>query len=113
MQIGTRLVDDMTVVDMTGRLDSATSGDAHDELVRIAKSGVSKVVLNLDKMEYVSSAGLRVILTAAKLLKSSSGEMKICHANGVVKEVLETSGFDHIIDIYDHENDAIEAFGKS
>ena len=113
MQIGTRLVDNTTVIDMTGRLDTSTSGDAYDEMVRIAKSGVSKVVLNLDKTEYVNSAGLRVILTAAKLLKSSNGEMKICHANGVVKEVLETSGFDHIIDIYDHENDAIEAFGKS
>ena len=113
MQIDTRLVDDMTVIDMTGRLDTSTSGGAYDEMVRIAKSGVSKVVLNLDKMEYVSSAGLRVILTTAKLLKSSTGEMKICHANGVVKEVLETSGFNHIIDIYDNENDAIEAFGKS
>ncbi len=113
MQIDTRLVDDMTVIDMTGRLDTSTSGDAYDEMVRIAKSGVSKVVLNLDKMEYISSAGLRVILTAAKLLKSSTGEMKICNANGVVKEVLETSGFNHIIDIYDQENDAIEAFGTS
>lgn len=113
MQIDTRLVDDMTVIDMTGRLDTSTSGDASVEMVRIAESGVSKVVLNLDKMEYVSSAGLRVILTAAKILKSSNGEMKICNANGVVKEVLETSGFNHIIDIYDHENDAIEAFGTS
>lgn len=113
MQIDTRLVGDMTVIDMTGRLDTSTSGEAYDEMVRIAKSGVSKVVLNLDGVEYVSSAGLRVILTAAKLLKSSTGEMKICHANGLVKEILETSGFNHIIDIHDRENDAIEAFGAS
>jgi anti-sigma B factor antagonist len=112
MQIGTRQVDGMTVIDMVGRLDTSTSGDAYDEMVGIAKSGVTKVVLNLDKMEYVSSAGLRVILTAAKLLKSSKGEMKICHANGVVKEVLETSGFNHIIDIYDEEKDAIAALSS-
>ena len=109
MQIDTRDVAGMTVVDMVGRLDTSTSGDAYDQMVAIAKSGASKVILNLDKVEYVSSAGLRVILTAAKLLKSSMGEMKICHANGVVKEVLETSGFDHIIDIYDEENEAIAA----
>ena len=111
MQIDTRLVDDMTVIDMTGRLDTSTSGDAYDEMMRITKSGVTNVVLNLDKTEYISSAGLRVILMAAKLLKSSDGEMKICHANGVVKEVLETSGFDHIIKIHDNENDAVSAFG--
>lgn len=109
MQIDTREVAGMTVVDMVGRLDTSTSVEANDQMVAIAKSGATKVILNLDKMEYVSSAGLRVILTAAKLLKSSMGEMKICHANGVVKEVLETSGFDHIIDIYDEENDAIAA----
>ena len=109
MQIDTRDVAGMTVVDMVGRLDTSTSGDAYDQMVAIAKSGASKVILNLDKVEYVSSAGLRVILTAAKLLKSSMGEMKICHANGVVKEVLESSGFDHIIDIYDEENEAITA----
>ena len=111
MRIDTRQIDDVTVIDMAGRLDTSTSGDAYDEMMRIAKSGVSNVVLNLDRLEYVSSAGLRVILMAAKLLKSSDGEMKICHANGVVKEVLETSGFDHIINIHDNEKDAISAFG--
>ena len=109
MKIDTRQVDGMTVVDMVGRLDTSTSGDAYDQMVGIAKSGVTKVVLNLDKMEYVSSAGLRVFLTVAKLLKSSMGELKICHANGVVKEVLEVSGFNHLIDIYDEEKDAIAA----
>ena len=109
MQIDTREVDGMTVIDMVGRLDTSTSGDAYDEMVGIAKSGVTKVVLNLDKMEYVSSAGLRVFLTVAKLLKSSMGELKICHANGVVKEVLEVSGFNHLIDIYDEEKDAVAA----
>ncbi len=111
MQIDTRQVDGMTVIDMSGRLDTSTSGAAYDEMVAIAKSGVTKVVLNLDKMEYVSSAGLRVMLTVAKLLKSSMGELKICHANGVVKEVLEVSGFNHLIDIYDEEKDAIAALG--
>ena len=112
MQIVTRQIDGVTVIDMAGRLDTSTSGNAYDEMVEIAQSGVTNVVLNLDKTEYISSAGLRVILMAAKLLKSSKGEMKICHANGVVKEVLETSGFNHIIDLYDDEKGAIAAFGN-
>jgi hypothetical protein len=48
---------------------------------------------------------------AAKLLQASTGEMKICHANGVVKEVLETSGFGSLIKMYADENDAVAAFG--
>lgn len=107
MEIGTREIQDVTVIDMSGELISQTSGDAYDEMVRIAKSGVAKVVLNLDKLDYLSSAGLRVILTAAKLLKSSSGEMINCNANGVVKEVLESSGSNSLVDMYDTESDAV------
>ncbi len=111
MQIDTREISNILVVDMAGRLDTSTSGDAYDEIVRITENSGDKMVLNLDKLEFVSSAGLRVILTAAKLLRASSGEMKICHANGVVKEVLETSGFDKLIDIHDTEENAVAAFG--
>ena len=110
MKIDTRQVYDVTVVDMTGRLDTQTSGDAYDEMVRIAKGDAGKVVLNVKNLEYLSSAGLRVILTAAKLLQASAGEMKICQANGVVKEVLETSGFNSLVHMYDDEKDAVAAF---
>ncbi len=99
MKIDTRQVHDVTVVDMTGRLDTQTSGYAYDEMVRIAKGEAGKVVLNVNNLEYLSSAGLRVILTAAKLLQAAAGEMKICQANGVVKDVLETSGFDNLAPI--------------
>ena len=110
MNISTRQTDDITVVDMDGELDSQTSGNAYDEMVRIAKSGVSKVILNISKLMYVSSAGLRVILTAAKLLNSSGGEMKICQANSTVKEVLEMTGFNHLVHMYDTEDEAISSF---
>ena len=109
MNIGYRTVGDVIIVDMQGRLDSQGSGLAYDELVKTAKSDNKKVVLNLANLEYASSAGLRAILTAAKLLKTSSGEMRICNAKGVVKEVLEASGFDHLVNIDDDEGAAVTA----
>jgi anti-anti-sigma factor len=66
--------------------------------------------LNLAKVDYISSAGLRVILTLAKLLQSSNGEMKICRANGSVNEVLQTSGFNSLIKIVDDEETAIASW---
>ena len=111
MNIDTRTVKDVLVVDMAGRLDTATSGDASDELIRIAKGSRGKVVLNLDELEYVSSAGLRVILRAAKLLEKADGEMKICHPNASVKKVMETSGFHSLLRMYDTEKNACTAFG--
>ena len=110
MDIKIRQVDDVLAVDLVGRLDTETSGQVSDELARIAQGGNSKVVLNLDELEYVSSAGLRVILVAAKALRGSHGELKICHANGLVKEVIDISGFNQILSVYDTENDALAAF---
>ena len=95
---------------MTGRLDTSTSGSAHDAIVDFTNAKPKRVVLNLDKLTYVSSAGLRVILTLAKLLQTSNGEMKICRANGSVNEVLQTSGFNSLIKIVDDEETAIASW---
>jgi anti-anti-sigma factor len=110
MNILTRAVGDVLVVDLDGRLDTQTSVPASDQLMGIAKSGHRKVLLNLDRLEYVSSAGLRVILQSAKLLQAADGEMKLCRANGLVKEVLEISGFISLLRVYDAEQDACADF---
>ncbi len=110
MKIETRCVYDVLVVDMAGKLDTHTSGDASDRMIEIVQGGDKQIVLNLDMLEYVSSAGLRVILRASKLLQNSNGEIKICHANGVVEEVLQTSGFNSLLNVYDTEKEAVAAF---
>jgi anti-anti-sigma factor len=110
MEITPRQHGDVLVLDMIGRLDTSTSGTAHDAVVNVANTGPKKVILNLDKVDYVTSAGLRVILTLAKLLQSSSGELKICRASAPVKEVLETSGFNSLIKIFDDEKSAVASW---
>jgi len=112
MEINARHQGDILILDMAGRLDKSTSGNAHDALANFANSGAKRVVLNLDRLDYVTSAGLRVILTLAKLLQSSSGELKICRASAPVKEVLETSGFSSLIKIFDDEKSAVASWGE-
>jgi anti-anti-sigma factor len=102
MEITARHNGDILVLDVAGRLDTSTSGGAHDAIVGFAKTQ--------PKVDYISSAGLRVILTLAKLLQSSNGEMKICRANGSVNEVLQTSGFNSLIKIVDDEETAIASW---
>ena len=110
MQIETRQLPNILVVDMAGRLDSRSSGAAYDALVGFGKSGAKKIVLNLRQIDFVSSAGLRVILTLAKLLQTSRGEMRICRANVAVKEMLETSGFNNLIKLFDDEASALKSW---
>jgi anti-anti-sigma factor len=110
MEITPRHYGNVLVLDMIGRLDKATSGNAHDAVVGFANTGAKRMVLNLDKLDYVTSAGLHVILMLAKLLQSSNGELKICRANANVKEVLETSGFNSLIEMFDDEKAAIASW---
>jgi anti-sigma B factor antagonist len=110
MKIETRRVSDVLVVDISGRLDSRSSGDAGDRIVNIVQGEHKRVLLNLEKLEYVSSAGLRVIIRGAKLLQTNRGELKICNARGAVRDALETSGFYSLIKIYDSEMEASSAF---
>ena len=110
MEIKTRRIDHVLVVELTGKLDTQTSGPASEEMARIVQDGNSKILLNLRNLEFLSSAGLRVLLRTAKLLPEPEGRMMICQAKGVVKEVLEISGFDTFIDVHDTEVVALQAF---
>ena len=109
MNITTRTVNDVLVADVSGRLDTRTSGPASEEMSRIA-AGSSKVLLNFENLEFISSSGLRVLLRTAKQLTGSGGAMKLCGANGIVKEVMEISGLGTLLDLHDSEQDALSAF---
>jgi anti-anti-sigma factor len=110
MEIRTRRMSDVLIVDMVGRLDSRTAGPASTELNQIAQGGHGKLVLNVHGLEYVSSAGLRAILVAAKLVQVHGGAIKICDANATVKQVMEVSGMSSLLHLYGTEKDALAAF---
>jgi anti-anti-sigma factor len=110
MEIRTRRLGDVLIADMTGQLDSRTAGPASTELNQIAQGKPAKLVLNLRALEYVSSAGLRAILVAAKLVQVNGGAMKICDANAAVKRVMEVSGMSSLLHLHDTEKDAVAAF---
>ena len=110
MEIKTRQVGEILVIEITGGMDTQSSGAASEQMARIVEGGNMKLVLNLGELEFISSSGLRVLLRTTKLLSEPDGRMVICQADGVVKEVLEISGFDTFIDIHDTEAAAHAAF---
>jgi len=112
MKIETRKAGDVVVVEMSGRLDSRSSGEAGDRIVHIVQGEDRQILLNLQNVHYVSSAGLRIILLGSKLLQGNNGELKICCVEEAVKRVLETSGFDSLIRMYNTEAEALSAFAK-
>jgi anti-anti-sigma factor len=109
MKIEHRQEDGVTLVQLSGRLDSSVAGDVMDQLNGLVSAGTTKLVVNLKELSYISSAGLRSILVAAKLIKSVNGEMRLCEPNGRVSKVLDESGFSYLIKIDSHEGQSLEA----
>ena len=85
------------VVALEGRLDTTTAPQLEEEL-KTGLEGVTDLVIDLSKLEYVSSAGLRVLLSAFKIMRNK-GKMKVTNANELVKEVFEVTGFSDFLPI--------------
>ena len=108
MQISTRTSSDIHIVAITGSLDSTTSPEAQKALDAVLSSA-KKVVLNFSDLDYISSAGLRVLLGAAKHLRASGGTLGMFGLNQSVREVFEISGFSTILSVYQSEAEALGA----
>ena len=84
-------------VALEGRLDTTSAPQLEGEL-KGALDGVTSLVLDLEGLEYISSAGLRVLLSAQKLM-NKQGEMTITHVNDVIIEIFDVTGFTDILTI--------------
>ena len=82
---------------LEGRLDTMTAPELEAELKK-SLDGMETLTLDFSKLDYISSAGLRVLLSAHKLM-SSKGGMKVTNVNDVVQEVFEVTGFADILTI--------------
>ena len=84
-------------VALEGRLDTMTAPQLEEEL-KDALDGVSELTFDLEKLDYVSSAGLRVLLSTQKTM-NAQGSMKVTHPNEIIADIFEVTGFTDILTI--------------
>ncbi len=82
---------------LEGRLDTVTAPELEKEL-KESLDGAERLILDFSKLDYISSAGLRVLLSAHKMMVGKGG-MKVTNVNEIVAEVFEVTGFADILDI--------------
>ncbi len=97
LNINKTVENEKTVYMLEGRLDTVTAPDLEKEL-KASLDGVKELVLDFEKLEYISSAGLRVLLAAQKTM-TKQGEMKLIHVNETIMEIFEVTGFSDILTI--------------
>ena len=97
MEIKTTRNDSELTVALSGRLDTLTSPDLEDKLDEELE-GVERLIFDLGELEYISSAGLRVLLGAYKMMEEYNG-MLIRNVTEPVMDVFEVTGFSDVLDI--------------
>lgn len=96
---------DVVVVRIQGRLDAASSPQLEKKVNAIIDSGHFKIILNFAGVEYLSSAGMRLMLSVSKKLKHLEGKVVACSINDDVMEVVKMAGFHQVLELYPTEEE--------
>ena len=110
MEVTTRMQGEVLIASIAGSLDSITSPQAQKALDAIVAQGAKKVAVDCAALDYISSAGLRVLLGLAKQLSAKGGSLRTFGLNQTVKEVFEISGFSTIFRVFPGESEALAGF---
>lgn len=113
MDIQSRVDGEFAEVAVAGRLDALSAPALEAALQTAMAGGVARVVLNLAAMEYISSAGLCVILGAAKRMQKAEGKLVLAAASPQVRQVFDMAGLGAVIPIFETAEEAAAGFGPS
>ena len=97
---------DVVVAKVAGRLDSSSAPAAEEQLMRLIESNTPRLAIDLSNLEYISSAGLRMLLLVARKVQQANGKLALFGLAPNVREVFSISGFDTIFTV---RNDAAAA----
>jgi len=101
---------DVRAIRITGNLDTKAAPAAQEQLIQLIDNGATKILVDFEDLNYISSSGLRMLLVAHSRLEGTSGQLRICNPNAMVREVLDTSGFLDIFSVYGSQAEALDGF---
>lgn len=95
------------ILEPHGRIDSTNAQDFTEQLTKAVGSGASRVIVDLEHLAYISSAGFRSLLIAAKQAKKSGLEFCLCSVEGKIRQLFELGGFLHLFPIHESRDSAV------
>ncbi len=110
MDISEKTIGNVVVISMGGRLDAYAATDAERKLDSLITANKVNLVVELGKLEYVSSSGLRVLLAALKRVRKQQGDIRLAALQPYVREVFDIAGFSQLFKMFGTEADATGSF---
>ncbi|PWC34109.1 STAS domain-containing protein [Azospirillum sp. TSO35-2] len=111
MNITEQSVNGVTVLRTEGRIDSGNAGEFETALVGALGAGGTRLVVDMERLSYISSAGLRSLLIAAKKARPSGGRIALSAMAPHIREVFDLSGFSSLFEIHGDAAAAVTALG--
>jgi len=111
MDIEESKVGGVFVLELAGRLDSASARGFEERVMEAVGKGETALLIDLGNLSYISSAGLRVLLVGAKRLQQTGGKIALCSMSASIREVFQISGFLSIFAVHEDRAAALAAMG--
>ena len=110
MEISVKPLKHIDIVSVTGRIDSATAPEFDNALKGLLEHGRRKIELDYTGLEYISSAGLRAMLSALKAAKNGGGNLVLVKPNERIRDTLSLVGFQSLFMQFDDSLEAVDSF---
>ncbi len=108
MKFVRRELDEIVIYDLDGDFDSRSAGPAKEEIRSAILNGDMSLIINLEGVSYIDSAGLGTLVSALKTARENGGNVWLTGLTAQVKMVVELTRLHHVFDIYDNIDDALE-----
>ncbi len=105
--------EDVWVLEARGRIDANLAPELDAQLQTLLSAGHHRLIVDFQRVAYISSSGLKVLLIAFRAARRSDGDVKLCGMTDRVRDVFTMSGFHKIFDIHPTESEAASAFNRS
>ncbi|MBN8572719.1 MAG: STAS domain-containing protein [Candidatus Kapaibacterium sp.] len=109
MKITSTMMENILLLAIEGRVDTNTAAEAEEAIITTIDNGAARLAVDFSGLDYVSSAGLRVFLLAAKKMKKTGGQMVLCGMKPIIKEVFDMSGFSALFIIVGTREEALNS----
>jgi anti-sigma B factor antagonist len=112
MEIGEKKTGNVDILYLTGRLDAYAANDVEKKINVVAEKNSVSLVVCMEKLEYISSSGLRVLLAALKKARKQQGDIRLSCLQPYVKEVFDVAGFSQLFKMFEKEDEAVTSYSS-
>jgi anti-sigma B factor antagonist len=112
MELTSRSIDNVKILELSGRFDTYTAGEVRTWIDEVTVEAPANIVVNLQGVDFIDSTALATLVQGVKNCRQHHGDLRLCEVQQSVRMVFELTRLDRFFEVYPQETEAVEAFAK-